>query len=85
MDRERVAKAGRARKVQVRAPADLFFVAPLLAEGQLADGELLVLHPAPHRHWISLARSIEAGQAGEELFDLRYGEWARKHGLDLKL
>lgn len=66
-------------------PAESFFVAPFLAEGQLADGELFVLHPAPRRHWVSLARSIEAGQAGEALFDLRYGDWARKHGLDLKL
>ncbi|GAA5982653.1 hypothetical protein JCM10908_006734 [Rhodotorula pacifica] len=37
-----------------------------------------------YRHWISLARTIEAGQAGEELFELRYSVWARKNGLDLK-
>ncbi|GAA5882193.1 hypothetical protein JCM3774_005461 [Rhodotorula dairenensis] len=39
--------------------------------------------PEQCRHWISLARSIEAGQAGEALFELRYGDWARKNGLDL--
>ncbi|TNY17413.1 hypothetical protein DMC30DRAFT_419814 [Rhodotorula diobovata] len=35
------------------------------------------------RHWISLARDIEVGQAGVELFELRYGDFARRHGLDL--
>ncbi|BGP27941.1 hypothetical protein JCM10295v2_006928 [Rhodotorula toruloides] len=35
------------------------------------------------RHWVALARDMEAGQAGAEVFDLRYGEWAARHGLDL--
>ncbi|BGO95971.1 hypothetical protein NBRC10512_005444 [Rhodotorula toruloides] len=35
------------------------------------------------RHWVALARDIEAGQAGAEVFDLRYGEWAARQGLDL--
>ncbi|BGP35708.1 hypothetical protein JCM10296v2_007560 [Rhodotorula toruloides] len=35
------------------------------------------------RHWIALARDIEAGQAGAEVFDLRYGEWVARQGLDL--
>lgn len=38
---------------------------------------------SPCRHWISLARDIEVGQAGVELFELRYGDFARRHGLDL--
>ncbi|GAA5927278.1 hypothetical protein JCM3775_002502 [Rhodotorula graminis] len=36
------------------------------------------------RHWIALAREIEAGQAGVELFELRYGPFARRYGLDLE-
>ncbi|GAA5856654.1 hypothetical protein JCM9279_004860 [Rhodotorula babjevae] len=36
------------------------------------------------RHWIALAREIEAGQAGVELFELRYGAFARRHGLELE-
>lgn len=35
------------------------------------------------RHWIGVARRIERGQAGEELFELRYGAWAERHELDL--
>ncbi|GAA5997655.1 uncharacterized protein JCM10292_001002 [Rhodotorula paludigena] len=35
------------------------------------------------RHWIGLAREIEKGQAGVELFELRYGAWAKRQGLDL--
>ncbi|BGP43797.1 hypothetical protein JCM10449v2_007854 [Rhodotorula kratochvilovae] len=35
------------------------------------------------RHWIALARAIEAGQGGVELFALRFGPWARRQGLDL--
>ncbi|BGP03819.1 hypothetical protein NBRC10513v2_007560 [Rhodotorula toruloides] len=35
------------------------------------------------RHWVALARDVEAGQAGAEVSDLRYGEWAARQGLDL--
>ncbi|KAK4048665.1 hypothetical protein OIV83_004635 [Microbotryomycetes sp. JL201] len=35
------------------------------------------------KQWIELARDIERGQAGQELFESRYAEFARSYGLDL--
>ncbi|GAA5918258.1 hypothetical protein JCM1841_002132 [Sporobolomyces salmonicolor] len=37
------------------------------------------------RSWITLAKDIERGQAGEELFSLRYGAFAARHDLILDL
>ncbi|KAM0751712.1 hypothetical protein T439DRAFT_355610 [Meredithblackwellia eburnea MCA 4105] len=36
------------------------------------------------RRWLEIAREIEEGQGGKEVFFVRYEEWASKNGLDLR-
>ncbi|KAM0789928.1 hypothetical protein ACM66B_006768 [Microbotryomycetes sp. NB124-2] len=41
--------------------------------------------PVVSRQWIEVARNIETGQAGRDLFELRYAHFARSCGIDLSV
>lgn len=40
---------------------------------------------AGRRRWIEMAQTVEKGQAGIELFESRYGDWAGRHALNLSI
>lgn len=37
-----------------------------------------------YRRWVDHARTIEKGQAGEELFVSRYSDWAKRNDVSLE-
>ncbi len=37
------------------------------------------------RHWLGVAREIERGRTGDDLFELRYADWTRRSGVDIRL